>query len=311
MAAWMGRRWRTVGVVAACLAAYGATASAAATIESLPLAAAYGSGVHSYFAGDYQRAYDELSQAIEGGTIDPRAWYYRGLTALKLGRTDEAEADFSAGASREAEGTGAWPVAKSLERVQGCDRLKLERHRTRARVAQIQEDRRRGQLRYLDVERAKPDVLRSRRPIVDRRVDEANPFEGRAEDVPAPAANDSPQPGWKPRTEEMPEPAAEPAPASDDPFAPTPTRGRTPATNCGRRAGKMSPSRPMVGWNARRPSSKTRLSSGTPSRSSKPPAEGRRAVSPRAEPRRSQAGPSRQSTAGRRSARSRRGVSRP
>jgi tetratricopeptide (TPR) repeat protein len=221
MAAWMERRWRTGGLVAACLAVYGATALAAPTIESLPLAAAYGSGVHSYFAGDYQRAYDELSQAIEGGTIDPRAWYYRGLTALKLGRTDEAEADFSAGASREAEGTGAWPVAKSLERVQGCDRLKLERHRSRARVAQIQEDRRRGQLRYLDVERATPEVLRSRRPIVDRRVDEANPFEGRVEDVPAPANTDAPQPGWKPRTEEMPEPAAEPAPASDDPFAPS------------------------------------------------------------------------------------------
>ena len=221
MAAWMGRRWRTGGLVAACLAAYGATALAAPTIESLPLAAAYGSGVHSYFAGDYQRAYDELSQSIEGGTIDPRAWYYRGLTALKLGRTDEAEADFSAGASREAEGTGAWPVAKSLERLQGCDRLKLERHRTRARVAQIQEDRRRGELRYLDVERAKPEVLRSRRPIVDRGVDEANPFEGRVEDVPAPATTDAPQPGWKPRTEEMPEPAAEPAPASDDPFPPS------------------------------------------------------------------------------------------
>ena len=39
--------------------------------------------------------------------------------------------------------------------------------------------------------------------------------------LPAPAANDSPQPGWKPRTEEMPEPAAEPAPASDDPFEPS------------------------------------------------------------------------------------------
>jgi len=221
MAAWMVRQWRTGGLVAACLAGYCATALAAPTIESLPLAAAYGSGVHSYFAGDYQRAYDELSQSIEGGTIDPRAWYYRGLTALKLGRTDEAEADFSAGASREAEGTGAWPVAKSLERVQGCDRLKLERHRTRARVAQIQEDRRRGQLRYLDVERARPEVLRSRRPIVDRRVDEANPFEGRAEDVPAPAATDAPQPGWKPRTEEMPEPATEPTPASDDPFPPS------------------------------------------------------------------------------------------
>lgn len=207
------------GLVAACLAVGGA-ASAAATSESLPLAAAYGSGVHSYFAGDYQRAYDELSQAIEGGTLDPRAWYYRGLTALKLGRTDEAEADFSAGASREAEGTGGWPVARSLERVQGCDRLKLERHRTRARVAQIQEDRRRGQLRYLEVERAEPDVLRTRRPIIDRRIDKANPFEGRVEDVPAPAADTAPKPGWAPRTEEMPAPEAEPTPEADDPFTP-------------------------------------------------------------------------------------------
>jgi len=221
MAEWMGRRWRTGGLVAACLAAYGATALAAPTIESLPLAAAYGSGVHSYFAGDYQRAYDELSQAIEGGTADPRAWYYRGLTALKLGRTDEAEADFSAAASREAEGTGNWPVAKSLERVQGCDRLKLERHRTRARVAQIQEDRRRGQVRYLDVERAAPEVLRTRRPLVERRIDEANPFAERTEDVPAPADSEAPQPGWKPQAEAIPEPAAEPAPAADDPFAPS------------------------------------------------------------------------------------------
>jgi len=221
MAAWMGR-WRTGGLVAACLMACGTTASAAPTIESLPLAAAYGSGVHSYFAGDYQRAYDELSQAIEGGTADPRAWYYRGLTALKLGRTDEAEADFSAAASREAEGTGNWPVAKSLERVQGCDRLKLERHRTRARVAQIQEDRRRGQLRYLDVERAAPEVLRTRRPLVERSIDGANPFAERTEDVPPPAGSDAPQPGWKPQAEPIPEPAAEPAPAADDPFAPSP-----------------------------------------------------------------------------------------
>jgi hypothetical protein len=215
-----GRGWGLGGLTAVCLVCGGA--AVAATSESLPLAAAYGSGVHCYFAGDYQRAYDELSQAIEGGTLDPRAWYYRGLTALKLGRTDEAEADFSAGASREAEGTGGWPVGKSLERVQGCDRLKLERHRTRARVAQIQEDRRRGQLRYLEVERAEPDVLRSRRPIIDRRIDRANPFEGGVEDVPAPAADAAPKPGWKPPAEEMPEPAAEPEPApeADDPFTP-------------------------------------------------------------------------------------------
>lgn len=217
------RRWLIGGFMAACLAARGTSASATPTIDSLPLAAAYGSGVHSYFAGDYQRAYDELSQAIEGGTKDPRAWYYRGLVALKLGRTDEAEADFSAGASHEAGGTGAWPVARSLERVQGCDRLKLERHRTRARVAQVQEDRRRSDVRYLEVERTSPETLRTRRPRIDRPAEEGNPFGDAVEGVPAPKPNTgAPRPGWAPKNEVMPDPAAEePAPAGDDPFAPS------------------------------------------------------------------------------------------
>ena len=193
MAVWRVGHWRDrgfAGLVASCLLASGGAAPAAPTIESLPLAAAYGTGVHSYFAGDYQRSYDDLSQAIEAGTLDPRAYYFRGLTALKLGRLDEAEADFSAGAVREAEGTGSWPIARSLERIQGCDRLKLERHRTRARVATLQLDRRRSDLRYLDVEQV-PARRRS------------------------PAA---------PRTEDMPEPVAEPGldpaaePKSDDPF---------------------------------------------------------------------------------------------
>ena len=141
----MGRqaRWhdgfttQTAAAVAwAALAWAGASPAAAqSTIESLPLAAAYGSGVHGYFAGDYDRAYEDLTNAIEAGTMDPRAYYFRGLAALRLGRSDEAEADFTAGATRESEGMGAWPVARSLERVQGPDRLRLERHRTRARVA--------------------------------------------------------------------------------------------------------------------------------------------------------------------------------
>lgn len=222
MAAWRVGHWRDRGfaaLVASCLLASGGAAPAAPTIESLPLAAAYGTGVHSYFAGDYQRSYDDLSQAIEAGTLDPRAYYFRGLTALKLGRLDEAEADFSAGAVREAEGTGAWPIARSLERIQGCDRLKLERHRTRARVATLQLDRRRSDLRYLDVERAEADVLRDRRPVVERVPDAANPFDEDVEQRPAKRRSPAASP-----TEEMPEPVAEPGldpaaePPSDDPF---------------------------------------------------------------------------------------------
>jgi hypothetical protein len=202
------------GLAAACAMAVAGTgvAEAVPTIDSLPLAASYGSGVHSYFAGDYGRSYDDLSQAIEGGTLDPRAYYFRGLAALKLGRMDEAEADFTAGAAREAEGTGSWPIARSLERVQGCDRLKLERHRTRARVASLQENRRRNELRYLDVERGEADVLRRRRPVRDQIRDGANPFaeEQAPEAVPAEGALDIPAAGPGP-AEEMPAPPESPA----------------------------------------------------------------------------------------------------
>jgi mono/diheme cytochrome c family protein len=58
--------------------------------EPLGVAASYGAGVHAYYDGNYQTAYDALTAAIEAGTLDPRAYYFRGLTALKLGRLDEA-----------------------------------------------------------------------------------------------------------------------------------------------------------------------------------------------------------------------------
>jgi hypothetical protein len=203
---------RGVAIAAVGIAVAMDVRAAVPTIESLPLAATYGNGVHSYFAGDYSRTYEDLSQAIEAGTTDPRVWYFRGLAALKLGRLDEAEADFAAGAAREADGVGTWPVGRSLERVQGCDRLKLERHRVRARVASVVESHRRNELRYLDRERAEPEVLRSRRPTTVRPQAEGNPFEeGGAEAVPAT------EPAAGAPAEEMPEPAAE-APAAGDAF---------------------------------------------------------------------------------------------
>lgn len=184
-------------------------------VEEQAISSTYGSGVHSYFAGDYGRSYDTLSQAIQAGTGDPRAWYFRGLAALKLGRLDEAEADFSAGARRESENAGAWGVAKSLERVQGCDRLQLERHRVRARVASLQEDRRRSKLRYLEVETAEPEVLRDRVPEIVRPIESDEPFK--------PVA-----PGGTSGT--IPEELAPPAdPATDEPVLTSPT-GAEPGT---------------------------------------------------------------------------------
>lgn len=159
----LGPRSPIALVAAVCLLSGSANAELPAA-EVAALARAYGAGVHAYFANDHQRAYDYLSQAIEAGSRDPRAWYFRGLAALKLGRLDEAEADFSLAADNEAAAAGDWDVSRSLERVQGHDRLQLERHRIRSRVAAYQQRTTANQQRYSGVQRRQSDVLRQIRP---------------------------------------------------------------------------------------------------------------------------------------------------
>jgi hypothetical protein len=194
------RRGMRLGVTAAtlCLAA---TSHAQPTSDSLALANAYGTGVHAFYSGDLNRSIADLTSAIDGGTSDPRAWYYRGLAAWRLGRFDEAEADFREGAERETSTIGSWPVSRSLERVQGTERLRLERYRTRARVAALERDRALIRRRYVEIEDAQPEVLRQRRPLPATPADDGV-FAAPAERVPAPAAAP---------VEEPAEPAAEPA----------------------------------------------------------------------------------------------------
>lgn len=193
--------------------------------QSAALTVAYGNGVHAYYDGDYQCSYDELSGVIEAGSHDPRVYYFRGLAALKLGRLDEAEADFQQGANLEAEGRGAQSsrtISLALERVQGCDRLKLERYRGQARVAMLQRDRELTRRRYSDIEDAEADVLRRRRP---ERIEPAEqlaapaPKDDRAAEAEEPAAED----GEKPRAEreEPAEPAEKPTDTAN-PFADEP-----------------------------------------------------------------------------------------
>ena len=142
----------------------GGRLAAQPSVDSVPTQAVYGAGVHSFFAGQLGRSYDDLTNAIEAGSRDPRVYYFRGLAALRMGRTDEAEADFTKGAELEAdpERLMAVDVARSLERVQGPDRLQLERHRTRARLVSQQQNRRASQRRYLDTMDAQDEVQRQR-----------------------------------------------------------------------------------------------------------------------------------------------------
>lgn len=207
--------------------------AARAAAEPAPLTVAYGNGVHAYFGGDYQSSYDALSGAIEAGSNDPRAYYFRGLSALKLGRLDEAEADFQQGANLEAEGrggVGGRTIGRALERVQGCDRLKLEQYRGRARVAALERDRAAARRRYSDIYEPEADVLRRRRP---ERIEPAEPVaaprpkveaeaeEGEAvEEAEEPVA-EKPQAEPEADAEETEEPAEKPGDAAN-PFADEP-----------------------------------------------------------------------------------------
>jgi len=201
--------WVACGVL--LLAFHLAAMSAPAGDEQQAIATSYGMAVHAFHTGDYQQSYDDLTNAIEAGSQDARAFYFRGLAALKLGRSDEAEADFAEGARLEADGRTTLPIARSLERVQGPDRLRLERYRARARVAVLQRAREAEALRYSRIREAQPDVLRRRRPESIPRGEVVAPGREQAvleaEEVPLgkPAA----------------EPAAEPADRSD-PFGDEP-----------------------------------------------------------------------------------------
>jgi tetratricopeptide (TPR) repeat protein len=134
--------------------------------QDVVLGQKYGLGVHAYFAGDNVKAYEQLTDAIDSGSKDPRAFYFRGLAYLKLGRTPEANLDFQKGADLESRDTNKfYNVAKSLERVQGAARMALENFRVEARMAVYAEAERMRKARYEAIQREEQRVLRSQTVI--------------------------------------------------------------------------------------------------------------------------------------------------
>ncbi|HEX3725248.1 MAG TPA: hypothetical protein VHV08_03355 [Pirellulales bacterium] len=173
--------------------------AAGAQAQDAVLSELYGSGVHQYFSGNYSQAVTDLSVAVNGGTKDPRVLYFRALAEMRLGQQGAAQADMQRGALLEsADATQLYPVGKSLERVQGSQRMLIERYRAVARAEAHQRQQRRDSVRYEQRRRAETQVLRNPAPL------------------PAPVA---------------PAPAAE-APASEDPFADDADKnGAPPAAN--------------------------------------------------------------------------------
>jgi hypothetical protein len=94
---------------------------------------AFGDGVNAYFAGRCGDADAHLSYAVGDDADNPAVYYFRGLARLRCGRIYEARDDMQIGAALEAVHPGR-SVGTLLERVQGCDRLLLEKYRGESRA---------------------------------------------------------------------------------------------------------------------------------------------------------------------------------
>jgi len=134
--------------------------TAQAQSQNTILAQLYGQGVHAYYSGDSLKAYDLLSKAIDGGIKDPRAFYFRGLTAVASGREVEAEADYRAGAELEAKGGFGTSVGQALSRIQGSHRMTIESMRQQAQLEHQAMAASKSKARYQNIESAGGAVLR-------------------------------------------------------------------------------------------------------------------------------------------------------
>ena len=105
--------------------------------QSAALTELYGEAVHRYFSKDYLGAEEILTRAIEHGSDDPRAYYYRGLARGMYG--GDGQADFEEGARLEAAGRIGVNVSQALIRIQGHQRAKIEKARQDARLAYMQQ----------------------------------------------------------------------------------------------------------------------------------------------------------------------------
>jgi hypothetical protein len=173
----------------------------------------YGRGVHAYFDGQDHAAEKLLSQAIESNPNDPRAYYFRAMSRLRLGQKHEARQDMLAGATVEARAPARYAVGTALERVQGQDRLLLESYRRQARLDEAAHRDQRARTRYEITVDRESEVLRREVEVPMEELLEPAPPRELIKHQPRPAPRDT-----------------KPAEALGDPFAddPKPSPGESP-----------------------------------------------------------------------------------
>jgi hypothetical protein len=120
----------------------------------------YGKGVHAFFDKDYAGAVDLLTQAEQLGSEDPRPYYFIALAHFRLKQNDKADDYFKKAARFEWEGQAVrdYYVSEALRRIQGNERLHVERYRNQAK------------LDWQHAEKRKRDILYANEKSVEKRI---------------------------------------------------------------------------------------------------------------------------------------------
>lgn len=120
----------------------------------------YGKGVHAFFDKDYAGAVGLLAQAEQLGSEDPRPYYFLALAHFRLKHNDKADDYFKKAARFEWEGQSArdYNVSEALRRIQGNERLHVERYRNQAK------------LDWQQAEKRKRDILYANEKAVEKRI---------------------------------------------------------------------------------------------------------------------------------------------
>jgi hypothetical protein len=162
-----GFTWSRSSALSLALAgAFCCSFSTAVAQDSHVLRATFGRGMHAFFSGQLIQAEQHFSHVIASGSMDPRAYYFRAMTLLRLGRQFEAENDMRVGASFEARNpSGRYAISKSLQRIQGNGRRTLEKFRRQARLERAGLIRDQTSHRYETIERRGDTVLHIDRPF--------------------------------------------------------------------------------------------------------------------------------------------------
>jgi hypothetical protein len=110
----------------------------------------YGNGVHAFFEKKYQNAVDILVQTEKLENSDPRPYYFLALSYYRLNESEKADQYFKKAAALEWNGRAAkdYSVAEALRRIQGKERLRVERYRQEARTNWQLEEKKRREIKY-------------------------------------------------------------------------------------------------------------------------------------------------------------------